>query len=461
VPFVNLEELSLGRLLAEGGEGRVFEASWVGSEREPLVYKQLREPRPLGEVEGVVRFPSCLPPSLAARLRSSSAWPVAVVLGTSRNLALGTLMPRAPSRFCARHRDGQLRLATLSYLATDPDRIAVAYGVAVPAPGSAERVALVYALCRLLEALEGPPGGPSAAHGDLSAKNTLWSFEPAPAVFLLDCDGARVLGELGQPGDGPRATTPNWYDPAGPAGAGRREADRYALGLAFLRVVGAANFPLQARQRAGGTVSVDLELPRSWRRLPDLPGLWGLCERSLSCLDPASRPRPGEWASQLEQLLGLLGRAELADAVRAGQEGPLVVAGAGAIRGPAGRVGRAGTVGRTVAMGPALTMGPAVAVGDVSVRPLLRERAVSTWQLIRATPGGGEGSLAGAAPLELLRQIARGWARAHSLAIGLLRARGRRHHGARRLVGVLALDLAAACVALFVVGMVVSPWIGL
>jgi hypothetical protein len=462
----------------------------AGGEREPVVYKQLREPRALGEVEDVVRFPSCLEAGFASRLRSSAAWPLAAVVGADRSVALGTLMARAPSSFWARHRDGQLRLATLSYLATDPDRIAVAYGVQVPAPGSPERVALVYALCRLVEAWEGPPEGLSAAHGDLSAKNILWSFQPVPGVFVLDCDGAVVWRQLdrrckgpqqaarpretagllertapqaaealeGVAGPeaaeasadhqertapevavGPRATTPNWYDPAGPSGAGRREADRYALGLAFLRVVGAANFPIQGRQRSGGIVSVDLDLPRRWARLPDLPWLWELCERSLSCLDPASRPSPGEWAGHLEQLLDLLGRADLAGAVRAAQGDPYPS------RQAAGAAAR-----------------PAVTVGDVAVRPVLRERAVSTWQLIRAAPsGGGEGSLAGAPPLELLRHIARGWASAHRLAIGLLCARGRRSHGARRLAGVLVLDLAAACVVLFVVGMIVSPWIGL
>jgi len=34
-------------------------------------------------------------------------------------------------------------------------------------------------------------------------------------------------------------------------------------------------------------------------------------------------------------------------------------------------------------------------------------------------------------------------------------------NGLRRLVGIAVLDLAAGCLALFLVGMVVSPWIGL
>jgi hypothetical protein len=53
------------------------------------------------------------------------------------------------------------------------------------------------------------------------------------------------------------------------------------------------------------------------------------------------------------------------------------------------------------------------------------------------------------------------WAAAHGLAVRQVRLPGRRSNGLRRLLGVAVLDLAAACLALFLVGMVVSPWIGL
>ena len=184
----------------------------------------------------------------------------------------------------------------------------VAYGVTVPPPGAPERVALVYALARLLDAWQGG-AGPLVVHGDLSAKNVLWSLRPAPAVYVLDCDGAVTGGEPAPP-HLPRATTPNWDDPALPPGLAPGEAaDRYALGLAFLRLVGAAHFPLQGRQRAHPRVNVDLELPRSWRKFPDMPGLWELCERSLSVVNAAGRPAPAEWAATLEDLLDVLGAA--------------------------------------------------------------------------------------------------------------------------------------------------------
>ena len=168
---VAVSGLQLGELLAEGGEGRVFEVLPGGPQgRERCVYKELRHPRPLDELGSLVEFPSSLAardPALADRVRSSSAWPTSVVVGPDPDLALGTVLPRAPAAFWVSHRDGARRLATLSYLANDPDRIAVAYGVMMPAPGAPERVAVVYALARLLEAWQGPLSG-SLAPGSLA-----------------------------------------------------------------------------------------------------------------------------------------------------------------------------------------------------------------------------------------------------------------------------------------------------
>jgi len=99
---------------------------------------------------------------------------------------------------------------------------------------------------------------------------------------------------------------------------------------------------------------------------------------------------------------------------------------------------------------------------------VLRHRAVATWQLIRPAPSlsgagreGGSGLSAGLTPRQLVRRTLAAWAAAHGLAVRLVRLPGRRLNGLRRLVGIAVLDLAAGCLALFLVGMVVSPWIGL
>ncbi len=163
-----------------------------------------------------------------------------------------------------------------------------------------------------------------------------------------------------------RATTPNWGDPAVPAGrpptAG---SDRYLLAITFLRVVGAAHFPIQGHQKSGQKVNVDLELPRTWRKLPDMPGLWELCERSLSLVNAADRPLPAEWVVQLEELLGVLSAGDLAASVRQAQGDPRPATAPAANRRPA-------------------LESPSVTVPDVAVRPVLRHRAPSTWRLISA-----------------------------------------------------------------------------
>jgi Phosphotransferase enzyme family len=540
VKTVRRSELRLGELLAEGGEGRVFEVLSGGPELGwPRVYKELRRPCPVPELSALVSFPSVLASAdavLSARVLSSSAWPACVVVGGEAELALGTVMPRAPQEFWVRHRDGANRLASLSYLANDPDRLAVAYGVLLPAPGAPERVALVYALARLLDAWQSGPPRPQVVHGDLSAKNILWSLQAAPSVYVLDCDGATVTaggqddpdcppgpdeageaGETGGPGgpggtgsaDGPadrprrhRATTLNWGDPA--AARGRpptASSDRYLLAITFLRVVGAAHFPVQGRQKAGQKLDVDLELPRSWRKLPDMPELWGLCERSLSLVNPADRPTPGEWALRLEELLGALSATELAVSARQAQGDPR----------PA-----LSSVASSAGPSPGDGAGPVrerrtTTVPDVVVRPVLRHRPPSTWQLISAAPplgvggevlpglagglglgragsGGGARGVGGAlvgvsgahmgsarpggtgaggagpsplTPRQMAGRVMVMWAEAHRVAARWARSRGQRAYGLRRLAGVFLLDLAAACVTVFVVAMIISPWIGL
>ena len=507
---VSAQDLVFGQLLAEGGEGKVFEVRTAPTLRDGIlrdgvlgtgaafVYKELRQQREVLELTPIVSFLTALDamePGLAARVRASSAWPVALVVGEAPGVAVGCLMPRAPGCFWLRHREGGPRLATLSYLASDPDRMAFAYGTVVPPPGAPSRVAVVYALARLLEAWQGTGVGSDAlrgtvardglgraVHGDLSAKNVLWSLDPVPAVYVLDCDGATVATpstsapvNMHARGRAARATTPNWDDPAVAPGAGPGlSSDRYLLGLAFLRVVGAAHFPLQARQRGGGKLNVDLELPHSWRRLPDMARLWGFCERSLSLVDIDGRPTPSEWAAGLEELLQEMGSADLAAKVRASQGDPR----------PSLAEDQLGDERRRSS--PVL-----VTVPDVEVRPVLRRRKVSAWRLVGFAPGvqgqsgvGGAG-LAGSGHLrtgpgrvsagtgfvglgvgnlglrQFLGRCGEAWGAAHRLALRLLLSRGRRVDGFRRFIWVLMVDLVAACVLLFLVGEIVSPWIGL
>ncbi|HET6964391.1 MAG TPA: hypothetical protein VFH58_06430, partial [Acidimicrobiales bacterium] len=228
-PVVRLEDLRVGDLLAEGGEGRVHQLP-----RQPhLVFKSYRQPADRGHLEDLVAWPDTLAsPEAGSTVRAASAWPCSVVAG-ERDRAVGLLMPRAPRRFALRHRDGHSRLASLSYLTADPQHRAVAYGLTLPQAVGRERVGLVYALARLLAAFES--GEPSVGHGDLSTKNVLWSLQRGPEVFVIDCDNSERFGPHGQPVDlsgRRRAMTPNWDDPSIPRGSNPTAAtDRYSLGL--------------------------------------------------------------------------------------------------------------------------------------------------------------------------------------------------------------------------------------
>jgi hypothetical protein len=370
--IVSAEDLRIGDVLAEGGEGRVHQLP-----RQPhLVLKSYRRAADRSYLDDLVAWPSSLGEDDRARVAAAAAWPVSVV--RSGGAAVGLLMPRAPRRFSVRHRDGHSRLASLSYLTADPEHRAVAYGLTLPTAVGPERVGLVYALARLLAAFESVQ--PSVGHGDLSTKNVLWSLQRGPEVFVIDCDNCDLFGGslLKASGEGHRrrAMTPNWDDPAVPRGRNPSDAtDRYSLGLIFLRVVGAANFPIQARQRAGGRVDVRFPVPdgRGTAVLLDpQASVWDLCARSLSLT--AERPPPAAWLAPLEGLLDAMGAASYATAVRDAQ---------GTVDGPS----------------PAIAQ-PAIAGGagpDVVIVPHRAGRRERTWA--RVSPAARYGAApSGAAP---------------------------------------------------------------
>lgn len=305
---VGLTDLRVGDLLAEGGEGRVH----LLPLQPHYVLKLYRRPAEPELLNRLVAWPNGLTEARAATVRAASAWPAAVVLGP-RGEGAGLLVPRAPRRFTVRHRDGHSRLASLSYLTADPGHRAAAYGLRLPPVTGAERVGIVYALARLLDAYES--GAQKVGHGDLSTKNVLWSLQRGPEVYVIDCDSAELFDVDGRRTSGPgrrRAMTPNWDDPSVPAGQDPTAAtDRYSLGLVFLRVVGGANFPIQARQRAGGRLEVRFPVSSGPGRvlLEERAAIWNLCARALSM--QAERPSPSEWLGPLEALLDAMGAASL------------------------------------------------------------------------------------------------------------------------------------------------------
>jgi len=471
---VRLEDLRVGELLAEGGEGRVYELP----SRPHLVFKSYRRPASRTFLDDLVAWPELVgDPAVVGRVQAGTAWPAATVIasGPPETAAAGAcgpaagagvLLPRAPRRFSVRHRDGTPRLATLSYLTADPAHRAVAYGLSLPDPVSPERLGLVYALARLLEAFES--ASPAVGHGDLSTKNVLWSLQRGPEVFVIDCDNCERFDPQGcplTPGGRRRAMTPNWEDPAVVAGTNPTvESDRYSLALIFLRVVGAANFPIQARQRHGEPVAVDFAVPpgRVQEALlgPDAP-LWDLCQQGLSVSDPTRRPCASAWVAALEAVLDMMGAATVMRAVWANQGG-----------------------GRPSSGPPPSPAGPRSdrhGGGDVIIRPVLAsprpaprwtvaaaaEPAAGTWRYAQTgglqpgAPGPAQSPSVAAEGWAYLVRAAAWWVAFHRQTIAALWRAGHRGDGVRRMAVCILLDLVVALVGLFVVGMIVSPVLGI
>ena len=455
-------QVEVGPLLAEGGEGRVYTLA----DRSDGLFKEYREPVPLALASALIGWPAEVArtsPGYAARVLGSAAWPTAVV--TDGDAAVGVLMPRAPQAFWLHHRDGIDRLATLSYLTADPAQRAAAYGLSLPPPMAPERIAVVYALARLLVALH--EASPAAGHGDLSARNVLWSLHDVPRVYLIDCDNSELAddqevrlpgpgavgppGAFTPPGTRRRPMTPNWDDPSIPPGANPDLlSDRYSLALIFLRVAGAAHYPVQRRQRRREAVAVDFDLPDVARHLHSLrrgAPIWAICAAGLS-LQRSARPAAATWVATLEAVLDEMGAdagTDLAGAVRRAQDGPVGVA-----KYP------------TAAAEPA---GPPPAVRDVTVRPVAATARTQAWRVALSRPAEAAEELdlrsTSAQIRRQLRYSAVWWWIAHRRMVGMVVSRRSYVKGLRRLVFLAFVDVALASAALFVVAMIVSPFLGI
>ncbi|MGI8754173.1 MAG: hypothetical protein ACR2MN_18025 [Acidimicrobiales bacterium] len=476
VTTLDRRRVAVGALLAEGGEGRVHEV--VGAPE--VVYKAYRRPVPLGAVEPLLAWRRRLDqtdPAMAARVTASTAWPTAAVVGDGR--VSGLVLPRAPERFSVRHRDGVGHLATLSYLTADPRQRSAAYGLALPVAASPPRIALVYALARLLEAFSA--GSTTLAHGDLSTKNVLWSLRVAPEVYLLDCDSSRLFGPDNRPFDASRrlpVATPNWDDPAatlsgtdpGPL------SDRYSLGLIFLRLVGAAHYPIQARQKRGEDMLIDFEIPPWGRRAQRLgrdAEVWDVCSRALGVREPEGRPDASEWVRVLEVTLRDVGAAGLVDAVCAAQGGspkttPDPGSGSGAVTVSPARVGQRDVIVRPVTAEVRSEHWRPAPSSVASWSPDRRAVAPMATAVIGASGRGRVSPVVAAPSPPVIEQVRknlrvawRWWLLTHRRTARALRSPGQRRRGLRRLAFCAATDFAAACLALFLGAMIVSPFLGI
>ena len=141
-------------------------------------------------------------------------------------------MARAPVRFTHVLTDGTSAPTTLTHAIT-PDRFHVHRYL--PIPSQAQRLLLAYNLCRLLAIFERD----GILSLDLSSTNILWSLNPKPEIFLLDCDSASLVRRFN-----PARTvrTPNWHDPWWENPPSHEEV-RGLFCLVFARLVFARQYP--------------------------------------------------------------------------------------------------------------------------------------------------------------------------------------------------------------------------
>lgn len=253
-----------------GGQGSVFEHP-----HDPtLLVKRYHGHVPVdsGGLQALVDWRPSLPVADRRVLDAQSAWPTEVV--DFQDGTFGVLIPRAPSAFF--HLVGGDRLPRVLSWAFDVDACRFA-GVKPASPVQAVRLA--QGAAQVFDVLHRH----GVAYRDVSGNNMFFSHGSRPVPYLIDCDGAHVLGAAeGIPG----GTSPNWGCPWG--GSATQE-DLYKLSLLVLRVVFRYQGPIDTsvgRIRVSG-------LPRQGvsREMVD--------HLSAGLSQGGSRPTPADWMTVL------------------------------------------------------------------------------------------------------------------------------------------------------------------
>ncbi len=219
------DQLILRALVGRGGTASVYEVHGYDG---GMLFKKYDQPRDPAGMSQLIAIMSQSDADVQAVLRASLAWPDRMVTSEDGQLS-GVLIPKARQAFVAHLTVGPPRLRDLNYLLYEERAARV--GV-VPLP-LVKKLRIVTALARVLSLLQGL----GLVYEDLAAQNVLWTTDPAPDVFLLDCDSLRKVDS--QPGDA-LYTTADWTDPRVLSGQVRRPdhaSVAYGLGLLLIRTL--------------------------------------------------------------------------------------------------------------------------------------------------------------------------------------------------------------------------------
>ena len=119
--------------------------------------------------------------------------------------------------------------------------------------------------------------------GDVSGRNMLWTIDPSPTVFLIDCDGFRREGERAVTTS---KETPDWFDPQLKGGETTLDSDRFKLAIAMYRAYFADPFGMPNKPKNSAATHQNKIL-----------------ELAMRGVAPSNRTTAKEWCEALEGMI--------------------------------------------------------------------------------------------------------------------------------------------------------------
>ncbi len=279
-PVIARDALGTLTKLGQGGQGIVYRAPKAKTKfADAMVFKEYKaQARANVSFDALSAMPAFVEDTLSdddgKALVSISAWPCALV-ETSRG-SVGFVMPAIPDSFyidLTTVKGVSRTTAEFQHLLNPPSVLA-ARGITIT---DAQRYQLLREVAKALAFLHRI----GVCVGDISPKNLLFSLQPRPAVYFIDCDAMRVNGVSVLP----QMETPEWEVPTGEELA-TIYSDAYKLGLLALRLLTGDQHTHNAQQ-----------LP------PTTPKLLRQLITDTLTNKPDERPLPEAWTYLLGQVI--------------------------------------------------------------------------------------------------------------------------------------------------------------